>query len=88
MPAGKRRRPNVLQAGDAEVAEAWKDGAGGAGAGAGAGHAATAVGPIVVPSLGRPHRVVVVGAGFAGIGAALELQRLGIEVVVLEVRGD
>lgn len=41
--------------------------------------------PVIVPSLGRAHRVVVVGAGFAGIGAALELQRLGMEVVVLEV---
>lgn len=44
--------------------------------------------PVFVPALGRPHRVVVVGAGFAGIAAALELQRLGVEVVVLEVRKD
>lgn len=43
--------------------------------------------PRVVPSLGRPHRVVVVGAGFAGLGAALELQKHGIEVVVVEVSG-
>ncbi|CAM9918884.1 unnamed protein product, partial [Laminaria digitata] len=40
------------------------------------------VAPVFVRSLGRAHRVVVVGAGFAGIGAALELQRLGMEVVV------
>lgn len=51
------------------------------------GSAAT-TGPIVVPALGRPHRVVVVGAGFAGIAAALELQRLGVEVIVLEVRRE
>lgn len=41
--------------------------------------------PLFNRSLGRAHRVVVIGAGFAGIGAALELQRLGVEVVVLEV---
>lgn len=72
--ARKRRRPNVPREGMAEAATA------------GSGSGPVPVGPIVVPSLGRPHRVVVVGAGFAGIGAALELQRLGIEVVVLEVR--
>lgn len=48
----------------------------------------TASEPVVVPAFGRPHRVVVVGAGFSGIAAALELQRLGVEVVVLEVRGE
>lgn len=42
--------------------------------------------PVVIPALGRPHRVVVVGAGFAGIAASLELQKLGVEVIVLEVR--
>lgn len=41
--------------------------------------------PVVVASLGRPHRVVVVGAGFAGLGAALEMQKHGIEVIVVEV---
>lgn len=50
------------------------------------GGAGPATGPVHVETLGRPHRVVVVGAGFAGIAAALELQRLGVEVVVLEVR--
>ncbi|CAN0477943.1 unnamed protein product, partial [Discosporangium mesarthrocarpum] len=35
---------------------------------------------------GRGFRVIVIGAGFAGLGAALELQRLGIDVVVVEVR--
>lgn len=44
-----------------------------------------ATGPVHVATLGRPHRVIVVGAGFAGIAAALELQRLGVEVIVLEV---
>lgn len=74
MVARKRRRPNVPREGMAEAAAA------------GSGSGPVPAGPTVVPSLGRPHRVVVVGAGFAGIGAALELQRLGIEVVVLEVR--
>ncbi|CAN0525427.1 unnamed protein product, partial [Scytosiphon promiscuus] len=43
------------------------------------------VAPVFNRSLGRVPRVVVIGAGFAGIGAALELQRLGMEVVVVEV---
>lgn len=48
--------------------------------------ASVPVAPVMVPTLGRPHRVVVIGCGFAGIAAALELQRLGVEVVVVEVR--
>ena len=32
---------------------------------------------------GRPLRVVIVGAGFGGIGAAIELRRHGIEDVTL-----
>ena len=34
------------------------------------------------------HRVIVVGAGFAGVGASVALQRAGIEHVVLERAGD
>ena len=58
----------------------------GAAAGAAARETKSGPTPVVVPALGRPHRVVVVGAGFAGIAAALEMQKLGLEVVVLEVR--
>ncbi|HET6867649.1 MAG TPA: NAD(P)/FAD-dependent oxidoreductase [Solirubrobacteraceae bacterium] len=35
---------------------------------------------------GRPLRVIVVGAGFAGLAAADELHRAGVEVTVLEAR--
>lgn len=34
-------------------------------------------------SLGH-HSVIIVGAGFAGIGAAIQLQRAGVECIVLE----
>ena len=34
----------------------------------------------------RKKRVLVIGAGFAGLAAALELKRLGIDVCVLEAR--
>ncbi len=35
---------------------------------------------------GRPRRVIVIGAGFAGLAAADELARAGVEVDVLEAR--
>jgi polyamine oxidase len=35
---------------------------------------------------GSPERVIVVGAGFAGLAAANALQRAGVEVVVVEAR--
>lgn len=35
---------------------------------------------------GRRRRVIVVGAGMAGLGAAAELRRAGVETIVLEAR--
>lgn len=35
------------------------------------------------------HRIVVVGAGFAGLSAIIRLRKLGIvDVLVVEARGD
>jgi NADPH-dependent 2,4-dienoyl-CoA reductase/sulfur reductase-like enzyme len=36
---------------------------------------------------GDPERVIVIGAGFAGLAAANALRNSGVEVVVLEARG-
>lgn len=96
-PNRKRRRfsgreeekieaPEEMREGKAAAAAGKAREVGAAGKAREAGAEKTRTIPVVIPALGRPHRVVVVGAGFAGIAAALELQKLGVEVVVLEVR--
>jgi monoamine oxidase len=59
--------------------------------GAAAGVGALAIGPGFLASLQaaseRRRRVIVVGAGLAGLAAAYELERAGVRVTVLEVRG-
>jgi cation diffusion facilitator CzcD-associated flavoprotein CzcO len=44
--------------------------------------------PDTEASTAEHHRVVIVGAGFAGIGAAIELKRRGVDLVVLERSTD
>lgn len=48
-------------------------------------------GSIVVPSectLANPASVLIVGAGFAGLGTAIRLQRAGVRDIVIVERGD
>src|SRR5258708_14186486 len=53
-----------------------------------AGWAAAGVGPATLLRAGEgKRRVVVVGAGLAGLSCAYELRKLGFEVVVLEGQG-
>lgn len=55
--------------------------------GAAAGGLALAAGCGAGPAKGgRTRRVIVVGAGMAGLGAAAELRRAGVEPIVLEAR--
>ena len=42
--------------------------------------------PIPIGSNPSAHRVIVIGAGFAGLACAYELQRAGMDVIVLEAR--
>ena len=42
--------------------------------------------PVSMPDVSLPQRtgVAIIGAGFAGLSAALELQRAGVEVTLIE----
>ncbi len=51
------------------------------------GAAAASALPVLPPDLGKGRRVIVLGAGIAGLVSAYELQQAGFEVVVLEARG-
>ena len=47
-------------------------------------HDASAKHPSAPSAAPRHHEVIVLGAGFAGIGAAIMLRKAGIDFVVLE----